>query len=53
MVTRSRAEAARTPDRDEAESALDPIRGILISLALGGLTWGAIVALAIALRSWL
>lgn len=53
MVTRSRADAARPPARDEAERALDPIRGILISLALGGLAWGAILALAMALRDWL
>ncbi len=35
------------------ETRLDPVRGILVSLALGGVAWGLIVMGALALLAWL
>ena len=49
-VLRSEQPAAKV---QPTETRLDPVRGILVSLALGGVAWSLIVLGGLALLAWL
>jgi hypothetical protein len=39
--------------REQHESSLGPIRGILVSVALGAIAWGVIAWLVVLVHGWL